>query len=145
MAEDQRKQLLIDRKLQIYFLKLILGACTLCVLAMLFSSFGFYYSIKEFYERSENPQLLQILNFVHDYLWIYFVYMSTALVLCAMIIVYAWLIATNRFAGPVYRIQKNLENYITGDSFDPIKLRDHDELQNLATTVNTAIAKAQGK
>ena len=98
--------------------------------------FGFYFSIRELYDRSENPQLLQILNLVDDYLWIYFIYITTSLILCMMIIVYAWLVISNRFAGPVYRIQKNIEGYLQEGTFLPIKLRKNDALGNLADTVN---------
>ena len=136
MSSDKRKVLFINKPLQMYFLKLLAGSCILCILAMSLSSFGFYFSIRELYDRSENPQLLQILNLVDDYLWIYFIYITTSLILCMMIIVYAWLVISNRFAGPVYRIQKNIEGYLQEGTFLPIKLRKNDALGNLADTVN---------
>ena len=141
MASDKRKALFIDKALQLYLLKLIAGSCVLCIFAMLFSTFGFYFSIKDLYMRSDNPQLLQILNLINDYMWIYFIYMATSLVLCAMVITYAWLVISNRFAGPAYRIRKNVESYIKGEKFSVIKLRENDALINLADTVNALVKK----
>jgi hypothetical protein len=146
MSSDNRKILFIDKSLQLYFLKLLAGSCILCIIAMSLSSFGFYYSVREFYERSQNPQLLQILNLVDDYLWIYLIYITTSLILCAMIITYAWLVISNRFAGPAYRIQKNIEGYLHEGRFAPIVLRKNDVLKGLATTVNTLMDQvAQNK
>lgn len=141
MASDKRKTLFIDKPLQFYLLKLIAGSCALCIFAMLFSSFGFYFSLKDLYLRSENPQLLRILNLINDYMWIYLVYMTTSLVLCAMIITYAWLVISNRFAGPAYRIRKNVEMYLQGEKFNVIKLRENDALGHLADTVNSLVKK----
>lgn len=141
MASDKRKVLFIDKPLQMYLLKLIAGSCALCIFAMLFSSFAFYYSLKDLYLRSENPLLLQIMNIVNEYMWIYFIYMATSLVLCAMVITYAWLVISNRFAGPAYRIRSNIENFLNGEKFVKIKLREKDALGNLADSVNNLIKK----
>lgn len=141
MASDKRKFLFIDKSLQLYLLKLIAGSCGLCIFAMLFSSFAFYYSIKDLYLRSENPLVLQIMNLINDYMWIYFIYMTTSLVLCAMVITYAWLVISNRFAGPAYRIRKNIENFLQGEKFVKIKLREKDALGNLAESVNNLVNK----
>ena len=141
MASDNRRTLFIDKPLQLYLLKLIAGSCVLCIFAMLFASFGFYFSLKDLYLRSENPQLLRILNLINDYIWIYLVYMATSLVLCAMVISYAWLVISNRFAGPAYRIRKNIEAYLQGEKFIKIKLRENDALGSLADTVNNLVKK----
>ncbi len=141
MASDNRRTLFIDKPLQLYLLKLIAGSCVLCIFAMLFASFGFYFSLKDLYLRSENPQLLRILNLINDYIWIYLVYMATSLVLCAMVISYAWLVISNRFAGPAYRIRKNIEAYLQGEKFIKIKLRENDALGSLADTVNDLVKK----
>lgn len=141
MASDNRKTLFIDKPLQLFFFKLISGSCILCIFAMLFSSFGFYLSLRDLYLRSENPQLLRILNLINDYMWIYLIYAGTSLILCAMVISYAWLVISNRFAGPAYRIRKNIEAYTQGEKFIKIKLREKDALVNLADAVNNLVKK----
>lgn len=62
--------------------------------------------------------------------------MTTSLILCALIITYACLVISNRFAGPAYRIQKNIEGFLQEGQFMPIELRKNDVLINLAATVN---------
>lgn len=58
-----------------------------------------------------------------------------------MVISYAWLVISNRFAGPAYRIRKNIEAYIQGEKFIKIKLREHDALVPLADAVNSLVKK----
>ena len=58
-----------------------------------------------------------------------------------MVISYAWLVISNRFAGPAYRIRKNIEAYLQGEKFIKIKLRENDALGSLADTVNNLVKK----
>lgn len=55
---------------------------------------------------------------------------------------------THRFAGPAYRIQKDLHTYMTDDASIRIHLRQHDALQGLARTINELLdetAQFQGE
>ncbi|MFA5411112.1 MAG: hypothetical protein WC321_04530 [Candidatus Omnitrophota bacterium] len=54
--------------------------------------------------------------------------------------IFAWILSY-RIAGPVYRIEKELEERITGSKQGPITLRRNDELQSLVEKVNKLLAK----
>jgi len=61
-----------------------------------------------------------------------------------IVLIILWLIAlelSHRVAGPVYRIEKELEDRISGEKQGPIKLRKNDEFQSLADKINQFIAK----
>lgn len=48
---------------------------------------------------------------------------------------------THRIAGPVYRIEKELDERINGTKSGPIKLRPNDELKSLTDKINRLICK----
>jgi signal transduction histidine kinase len=49
------------------------------------------------------------------------------------------IIFTHRIAGPVYNLEKTLEKLNQGEDVGLIRLRDGDELQELATKINQVI------
>lgn len=51
------------------------------------------------------------------------------------------LVVSHRIAGPVYRIEKELDEHIAGKKIGPIKLRQKDELKSLAEKINKLICK----
>jgi len=59
--------------------------------------------------------------------------------ICALIIACFCIIFTHRIAGPVYRLEKTLDNMINEDRIDLIHLRKGDELQSLADKLNFMI------
>ena len=55
-----------------------------------------------------------------------------------------WFIAlelSHRIAGPLYRLEKELNERIDGKKSGPIQLREKDELKELADKINKLIAK----
>ncbi len=49
------------------------------------------------------------------------------------------IIITHRVAGPVYRMQQQLERVLQGEKIGPIRLRRGDECQELAETINQVL------
>jgi methyl-accepting chemotaxis protein len=61
-----------------------------------------------------------------------------------VVLFFIWLIAlelSNRIAGPVYRLEKELDSRIDGKQTGPIKLRERDELKVLADKINKLMGK----
>jgi signal transduction histidine kinase len=61
-----------------------------------------------------------------------------------IILVLLWLVAlelSHRVAGPLYRMEKELDEIIAGNKSAPIKLRKKDEFKILADKINKLIAK----
>lgn len=54
--------------------------------------------------------------------------------------IFAWILSY-RIAGPVYRIEKELEERISGAKQGPITLRRNDELQSLVDKLNKLLIK----
>lgn len=57
--------------------------------------------------------------------------------------VYFHLFISNRFAGPLYRLEKELDKYIENGSSVNISFRENDNLKNLAQKINLAINKSK--
>jgi methyl-accepting chemotaxis protein len=55
------------------------------------------------------------------------------------IIWFAALELSNRIAGPIYRLEKDLDDRISGKKSGPIQLREKDELKTLADKINKLI------
>jgi signal transduction histidine kinase len=61
-----------------------------------------------------------------------------------IILVLLWLVAlelSHRVAGPLYRMEKELDEIISGAKKGPLKLRKKDEFKILADKINKLIAK----
>jgi len=63
---------------------------------------------------------------------------STSFILLIIIAGFS-IILTHRIAGPVYNLEKTLDRLNQGEDVNLIKLRDGDELQELATKINKVI------
>ncbi len=50
---------------------------------------------------------------------------------------------TNRFAGPIHRLQRVMQEAVAGTPVEPIHFRDHDYWQELATTFNQLIEQRE--
>ncbi len=58
------------------------------------------------------------------------------LVICGSLLVFAALIGTHRIAGPLFRLEKALDNMVMKDLSDIIHLRGKDEAKDLAAKIN---------
>lgn len=57
---------------------------------------------------------------------------------------YLHLFISNRFAGPLFRLEKELDKYIENGNSVNISFRENDNLKNLAEKINQAINKSKG-
>ena len=61
-----------------------------------------------------------------------------------LILLAIWVIAlevSNRIAGPIYRLEKELDAVLSGQVRGPINLRKDDELKPLTSKINKLLAK----
>ncbi len=136
-----RKNWWVKHPLQAKFMLVVSAAMLTPVLIV---GFGFYYFVFHLLEEqlafpeailSNLTPVIQRVNF-----W---------LLITLPILVFAiWWIAlrmTHRFAGPVERIEKELDRAIAGDRItQKIKLRRHDDLKGLADRINALLSKING-
>jgi len=66
------------------------------------------------------------------------------LIAVPIILFVIWVIAmeiSHRIAGPIFRLEKELDDHLAGKSHGPIKLRTKDELKILVEKINKLICK----
>lgn len=51
------------------------------------------------------------------------------------------ILASHKIAGPIYRLEKKLENFADGDLTSKVYFRQYDPLKNIANTFNNAIGE----
>lgn len=64
-----------------------------------------------------------------------------AMVLITPLLLFYVARATQRVAGPAYRMEQYLKTYLRGEEQPPLQLRERDELQILANLLDMALAK----
>lgn len=62
--------------------------------------------------------------------------LSLALPVLALIILWCALVISHRFAGPIERLEKDLDQILSGDSRHRVRLRKTDDLRGVADRVN---------
>lgn len=135
----KRRQLLIYKEIQIPILKnmifLLLGLACIQVLGLLGA-------MKYLEWKTQLP-----INIVIDFRilgwWKSFLYLSVLVPIFfnSFIGLYFLLHFTNKFAGPLFRLERELDECIKTDKPFAIKFRDDDYLRSIATKLNIYIHK----
>lgn len=140
-ARERRRRYLVKKGLQFRYLGLILAAV---VLPVIFVSGCLYYLI--FFLMAEQlaiPEsiaynLLPVFNKINFMLLVG----TPALVLLLLCL---GLIISHRIAGPIYRLEKDLDEIAKGNFSIRIKMRRNDELISLAEKINKILQRVQEK
>ncbi len=82
--------------------------------------------------------LLDIVNKVNMVLLMRLVFLSPLVILIGLVL-------SNRIAGPIYRIQRFLRRVSTGNYDERLKLREKDELQDVAGSINHLVSKLRSE
>ncbi len=145
--KNRRRTFFIYKPIQILILKVILSSCLLSVFSVLSATALFYLFILNQYTETQNYQLYQFITLLREFKTVYFIYVILGLIFSAGLIVYSWLKLSHKIAGPLYQMRQNLNQYVETNQaeFIPISLRKDDEMQDLALSMNAAIAKSGQK
>jgi hypothetical protein len=140
---NRRKDFLIYKPVQILMLKIILATCFLSVFSILMASLFFYVFILKQYSDVQNDEIVYVLNVLSRYKYTYFSYVAIGLIFTTWLISFAWLKLSHKIAGPLYRMQTDLQSYVDApaSAFKPISLRRNDEMKDLAKYINEAVIK----
>lgn len=136
---NRRKNLLSKHPVERKYLKLVLLAM---FLPSIFIAGCLYYLIWQTVARE-----LAIPELIVESLFPAFRYVNTVIligvpIVFGIIFFFAMKLA-HRFAGPLYRIEKELTHMIhTHDFSKPIRIRDGDELHSLVNKINHAISSS---
>ncbi len=127
-----RKQLLIDHRVQLPILQRMgfyLLACVTYFMVVLF-----WAESAEFGHESYTRTLVLCFDVVACW--------APGIMLLAPIIAYDILVFTNKFAGPMYRLRREMQGLIDGDSVKPIQLGNDDcwpEMADLFNEIQTEL------
>ena len=132
----KRTRLFIARKLQIRYISLIL--LFMFATAIVTGYMVYITTWVMFGEKlaAVYPQglLLDIVKQVNMVLLMRLLFLSPLVILIGLIL-------SNRIAGPIYRIKRFLRQVSSGDYGEQLKLREKDELQDIAAAINHLVSK----
>lgn len=154
---ERRKRYLIDRSIQLSFLKFVL---TLVAIVSLF--FGFFLVQINSYmtdyiltslEQTSHPTLYassasSVADFRHDLFkrdMRFLVQIAAAIVFLGLLISLITIRFTHRFAGPIYRFNSVLDRFLQGDTSPRIVLRKWDYLKDTADKFNRLLNDIDNK
>lgn len=139
-GSERRRRLLINPKIQLAYWKLILTAMFLTALLI-------FACLYQFLDRLvlKNPSLtleqtrafLELFNHASIFLLFAFPSLTITLLIWGLLI-------SNRIAGPLYRLEKDLNRILSGEDFrSRIPIRKNDELSGLSNQINHLLEKIE--
>lgn len=136
----KRRQFFVAKQFQLKYIGLILAVMLLTAIITGYSIY--YHSWTLLGEKLANvyPQgrLVQIFRSVNTRLAINMVFVT---ILCVVVGVFA----SHRIAGPIFRMIKFLDNVTSGDYSKRLKLREKDELTDLANAINRLVDRLESE
>jgi len=133
MADFKRKRLFIDSQVQGVLLRRALIYFTACALFMLLPIF--------IGRALSDPQHLFFEN-LGPFFRKYGMFFTCMLLMLPMVL-YDILKLTNRFAGPVFRLRREMRKLAEGEKVDPLKFRDGDYWPDIALTFNAVVKRVE--
>jgi len=130
MERRRRVHYLINRKMQLGF---TLRFMFVTVLFALFVGFEVYLTVWPVVSQFVPRELMHLVRGQ--------VLLRTLLFLVPIILVIAsfTILISHRVAGPLFRIQRTIDEVVRGEDVENINLRKHDELKDLAGKINELI------
>ena len=132
-AKTRRKNYFIKKKFQAFF---IVKFCLLVAIGSLLSGAIVYFMSKSTLTTTFEGSRLVIKN-TGEYI-LPAVFLSSAIVIVAIgfVAILVTLFTSHKIAGPLYRIEKDIEAMVDGNLSKPISLRERDEIKPLAESLN---------
>ena len=138
MAKYKRRKFFIDKQLQTkYIILTILMLLIYTFLFVVFLIFPYVVSLTSDAPIAEQADAARMLLTLHKSIW-------PALGAVILIMSSVSIFITHRIAGPVYRFKKVLAEISSGNLDISIKLRDKDDLKDLAEEFNLVIDDLRG-
>jgi hypothetical protein len=134
---EQRKTYLVDREVQGYLL--IRGGCYwLLSIAVV----GALNVVGWVYLAPGVDALVKIRGTLPSFLGVFAIVVASSLIVLPVLL-YDLVKYTNRFAGPVHRLQRALQDVAAGRVVSPLTFREGDYWHELATSFNGIVARLE--
>jgi signal transduction histidine kinase len=141
-AKYKRKKILINPH---YQLKIAITLVLSFIVYSIILAFVIFYPLSQEFYASVNihdqARISEQVLGLHTRLW-------PAIFIVAILIGIQIIIKSHRLFGPVYRFEKTIKGYLTGDFSERIYLRKHDEFKEMGALINDLadyIEGAKGK
>lgn len=132
---QRRKRFLVKKELQFRYLRLILIAIILptllvvgCLYYLVFSLMAEQLGIPESIAYNLTPVFKKV-NFI----------LLFGVPIISILLLFWGLLISHRIAGPIYRLEKELDRIAKGDLSVRIKIRRKDELHSIAEGINKVL------
>jgi methyl-accepting chemotaxis protein len=140
----RRRNYLINKTLQFAYSGLAIWILLIAII--LIGSFTYYITLQTILSEMEAQNQLfnayQVVKNINMILGKRLGLMLTAVIIFTLVLEIFYL---HRIAGPVYRIQKTLNEMSEGKKIDSVRLREKDFFKTLAEAVNNLIKAQKGK
>lgn len=133
---NKRKQVIVKRSLQIKYSIIVLSAVLVTAVTV---GGDFYYSLHSFMEMylSEIPGIEILMNNLNQLMY-------AKIIVLLIIAVAVSILVSHKFAGPILKMEKSLNEISSGDLTYRMHLRAGDELKNMAWIFNDMVEKFKG-
>ncbi len=138
MAKFNRKRYFIDKQLQTkYIILTIMMLILYTLLFVVILLFPYIVALSFDYPLAEQTEAAKTLLILHGSIW-------PALGVVILIMSAVSILITHKIAGPVYRFKQTLAQIANGNLDVSIKLREKDDLKDLAEDLNMVISELRG-
>ncbi len=136
-----RKKYLIEPGFQIKFLNFITFGIVLNLFFYVLSNLVVYYRLTHFASQVKGPAYEQANELIESVSNEQLVILLVSSLIVIFVSYGVGLVMTNRVAGPLFRINKHLDEYNSTKQFSKISLREKDFFKETADKINLALSK----
>jgi methyl-accepting chemotaxis protein len=140
VSEGQRKQWIIDRRLQLRFILVLVCIGFLNFLFYILSLHFFFSELRGFYEAVQVVSGVKAQALASQRL-LFYKAAIVGFVLQTLLIALLGVYFSNRISGPIYRLSNALKKLAQGEGVEPIKLRKHDFMEEVTDNFNKALER----
>ena len=137
-AQQKRRiiNLGIKTKVQMKYLKLLIGAIIIIMIAVVITFYGTFHLTLSTAQlgRYAEARLSEVFSWLN---WLLFI----ECIIFTIIAGFLSLKLTHRIAGPLFRLEKRVHEIADKGIAEEIKIRKEDELQDLVNEINSLIVK----
>lgn len=126
-----RRRWLINRPLQIKIIALLGGVTTL------------WAALTMVYTYNKMMANVALYRFPEDYNRIFLTHMAAGIGFMILYLIVVGFVITNRLAGPIWRLEEDLRQILSGKDIGTLKTRKNDEFKELPKLINELLARSK--
>ncbi len=141
-AEHKRKILWINPQFQSKFIFLTLVTTLVIIAVGLLSNWFFVWKFIQFGKTFGLPEGHDYFKFIYkQQATLNLIFLGSSILIMIASSIYG-LVMSNKIAGPIYRIQRDLERRALGQAVDRVEVRKGDFFQELTVAINAVLLRS---